>query len=145
MIPKPKPFFDAVQAYPEFKDAFKRFCSEAARKFNANEHLPNLSFTIKKPDDVCATLRALDRDFDILLRFIVVDSTPWGVIEASLPGEANKEPVRLLYYFFDHLGNVFKTLTSGAEFNSLSSTEFLVEFHNQLIKVYFDYLAAILI
>lgn len=139
---KPKPFFNAVHAYPEFKDIFKKFCDMATKKLNGNEHLPNVTISVKA-DGASATLKALDRNFDISFRFLNVNNTLWGVIEASLPGET-KEPVRLFHYLFDRNGNVFETLDRTSGFHSAFSTEFVIAFLDQLTEKYFFHLSGVL-
>lgn len=133
-----QPFFDAVRLYPDFKGLFKQFCDEAVKRLNENNQLLDVKF-FPDADGASAKLQALGRTFDISLLFFIVEGIPWGVLQVSLPGES-KEPVRLFHLFFDNLGNVKTALDASASIDSLSSTEFVKKFVNQVAQEYFSHL-----
>jgi hypothetical protein len=135
-------FVDAVKNYPAFKELFKQFCDEAAKRLNDNAQLPNVKFS-PDADGASAKLQALDCTFGISLRFLIVETIPWGVLQVFLTSES-KEPVRLFHLFFDNLGNVKAAPDASADLHSLSSTKFVETFINRVVQEYFSHQLGIL-
>lgn len=128
-------FTAAVRIYPDYKNLFKQFCDEMAKRLNGNEQLPGVKFSVAA-DGVCATLQALDCTFDISFRFAIVDSTPRGLLRVSLPGE-DKMKIQLFQYLFDNIGNVFTAPDASASLHSLTSAEFVETFINRVASEHF--------
>jgi hypothetical protein len=138
-----QPFADAVEAYPNFKGLFKRFCDEADKILNGNDFLPGVKF-FAGADGASAKLQALDRTFEISLHFLVVENESSGVLQVSLP-EENKEPVRLFHLFFDELGNAKPTSDMPKGLHTvLFSRGFVGMFLDQVTRKYFSHLSAVL-
>ena len=128
-------FTAAVRIYPDYKNLFKQFCDEMAKRLNGNEQLPGVKFSVAA-DGVCATLQALDCTFDISFRFAIVGSTPRGLLRVSIPGE-DKIKIQLFQYLFDSIGNVFTTTDVSASLHSLTSAEFVETFINRVASEHF--------
>jgi len=128
-------FVDAVRTYPNFKNLFKSFCDEAAKRLKDNAKLPGVHFSPGE-NGTGATLQAFDHTFHISFDFLVSEDTPWGMLRVTLLGEG-KEPIQLFQLLVDDLGNVKTTPDARAEPHSLSSAEFVMAFVNHVAYAHF--------
>ena len=137
MNPKAQPFYDAVDAYQEFKNQFEKFCEVCVNRLNNNPHLPGVSFTNENNE---AKLNAFGLNFNMIFTFLAIDSMKLGKFEVLLPQGDQKEAVILMRFFFDSLGNVKSTIDATYSTYSLASPDFIEAFLGDLANSYFSHL-----